>query len=333
MRLNIAAGTAVRFEPGDTREVELVALGGTREVVGPERPGRRARSTIRRARARRCGGRRFARPADSRRSVVETRPSTSHDMKLDRRTYADHYGPTTGDRIRLADTDLIIRDRARLHDLRRRGEVRRRQGHPRRHGAVADGDAGPTARPISSSPTPSSSTAPASTRPTSAFATAASRRSARPGNSGRDGRRHAGLEIGASTEILAGEGHILTAGGIDSHVHFISPNQIPDAFHSGITTLIGGGTGPATGTNATTCTPGAWNIRRMYEAVAGVSAELRLSRQGQRLEPGAAARADSRRRASASSCTRTGARRRPPSISASPSPTSSTSRSRFTPTR
>ena len=75
-----------------------------------------------------------------------------------------------------------------------------------------------------------------------------------------------GLEIGASTEILAGEGHILTAGAIDSHVHFISPNQIPDAFHSGITTLIGGGTGPATGTKATTCTPGAWNIRRMYEA-------------------------------------------------------------------
>jgi urease subunit alpha len=78
-----------------------------------------------------------------------------------------------------------------------------------------------------------------------------------------------GLEIGASTEIIAGEGHILTAGAIDSHVHFISPNQIPDAFHSGITTLIGGGTGPATGTKATTCTPGAWNLRRMYEAAEG----------------------------------------------------------------
>src|SRR3989441_2083141 len=75
------------------------------------------------------------------------------------------------------------------------------------------------------------------------------------------------LVIGASTEILAGEGHILTAGAIDAHVHFISPNQIPDALHSGITTLIGGGTGPATGTKATTCTPGGWNIRRMYEAV------------------------------------------------------------------
>ena len=76
-----------------------------------------------------------------------------------------------------------------------------------------------------------------------------------------------GLTIGAGTEVLAAEGHILTCGAIDSHVHFISPNQIPDAFHSGITTMIGGGTGPATGTKATTCTPGAWNIRRMYEAV------------------------------------------------------------------
>src|SRR4029450_8956842 len=87
------------------------------------------------------------------------------------------------------------------------------------------------------------------------------------GNSGIMDGITPGLEIGAGAEILAGEGRILTCGGIDAHVHFISPNQIPDAFHSGITTLIGGGTGPATGTKATTCTPGEWNIRRMYEAV------------------------------------------------------------------
>ena len=77
----------------------------------------------------------------------------------------------------------------------------------------------------------------------------------------------AGMAIGAGTEIIAGEGMILTAGGIDAHIHFISPNQIPEAFYSGITTLIGGGTGPATGTNATTCTPGPWNIKKMYEAI------------------------------------------------------------------
>ncbi len=75
------------------------------------------------------------------------------------------------------------------------------------------------------------------------------------------------VEIGASTEILAGEGKILTAGGIDSHIHLISPQQADHAIASGITTMIGGGTGPATGTNATTCTPGAWNIARMLQAV------------------------------------------------------------------
>ena len=77
------------------------------------------------------------------------------------------------------------------------------------------------------------------------------------------------IVVGASTEVLAGEGMITTAGGIDAHIHFICPQQIDEAISSGITTMIGGGTGPATGTNATTCTPGAWNISRMLEAVEG----------------------------------------------------------------
>ncbi|MDQ3387347.1 MAG: urease subunit alpha, partial [Actinomycetota bacterium] len=75
------------------------------------------------------------------------------------------------------------------------------------------------------------------------------------------------VEIGASTEIIAGEGKLLTAGGIDAHIHFISPQQTTHAIASGITTMLGGGTGPATGTNATTCTPGAWNIARMLQAI------------------------------------------------------------------
>ena len=76
-----------------------------------------------------------------------------------------------------------------------------------------------------------------------------------------------GLEIGANTEILSAEGKIITAGGIDSHIHFISPGQIDEALSSGVTTMIGGGTGPNTGTNATTCTPGEFNIQKMIEAV------------------------------------------------------------------
>lgn len=77
---------------------------------------------------------------------------------------------------------------------------------------------------------------------------------------------HPNMVIGASTEVIACEGKIVTAGGIDAHIHFISPQQIETAISSGITTMLGGGTGPATGTNATTCTPGSWNIARMLEA-------------------------------------------------------------------
>jgi urease subunit alpha len=76
-----------------------------------------------------------------------------------------------------------------------------------------------------------------------------------------------GLEIGANTEILSAEGKIITAGGIDTHIHFISPGQIDEALSSGVTTMIGGGTGPNTGTNATTCTPGEWNISKMIQSV------------------------------------------------------------------
>ena len=75
-----------------------------------------------------------------------------------------------------------------------------------------------------------------------------------------------GMTVGASTEALAGEGLILTAGGLDTHIHYISPQQIDCALFSGVTTMIGGGTGPADGTNATTCTPGPWNIEMMLKA-------------------------------------------------------------------
>lgn len=88
------------------------------------------------------------------------------------------------------------------------------------------------------------------------------------------------LVVGASTEAIAGEGLIVTAGGIDTHIHFISPQQIETALYSGITTMIGGGTGPADGTNATTCTPGIWNIHRMLEAAEDFSMNLGFMGKG-----------------------------------------------------
>ena len=88
------------------------------------------------------------------------------------------------------------------------------------------------------------------------------------------------MVVGASTEVIAGEGKIVTAGGIDSHIHFICPQQIETALSSGVTTMIGGGTGPATGTNATTCTPGAWHMRRMLEAAEAFPMNLGFTGKG-----------------------------------------------------
>src|SRR5437588_1654914 len=186
-------------------------------------------------------------------------------MKIDRRTYSDHYGPTTGDRIRLADTDLVIRIE---HDATVYGDEAKFGGGK----VIRDGmGQSPSASRAAGSPdlVITNVVIVDSTGIRKADVGIRDGRIAAIGKSGNPGVMDGvtrGLEIGASTEVLAGEGHIVTAGAIDTHVHFISPNQIPDAFYSGITTLIGGGTGPATGTKATTCTPGAWHIRRMYEA-------------------------------------------------------------------
>ncbi|WP_268999202.1 urease subunit alpha [Paenibacillus athensensis] len=91
---------------------------------------------------------------------------------------------------------------------------------------------------------------------------------------------HPQMIVGASTEVIAGEGKIVTAGGIDAHIHYICPQQIETALSSGVTTMIGGGTGPATGTNATTCTPGAWHMRRMLEAAEGFPMNLGFTGKG-----------------------------------------------------
>src|SRR6478672_648853 len=187
-------------------------------------------------------------------------------MKIDRGTYASHYGPTTGDRIRLGDTDLIILIE---HDATVYGDEAKFGG-----GKVIRDGMGQSATASRAGGSPDLVITNVIIVDSSGIRKADvgirdGRISAigKAGNPGVMDGVSPELVIGASTEILAGEGHILTAGAIDAHVHFISPNQIPEAFHSGITTLIGGGTGPATGTNATTCTPGSWNLRRMYEAV------------------------------------------------------------------
>ena len=93
------------------------------------------------------------------------------------------------------------------------------------------------------------------------------------------------IVIGPGTEAIAGEGKIITAGGIDPHIHFICPQQIEEALCSGVTTMMGGGTGPATGTNATTCTPGPWHISRMLQAAEGFAMNLGFFGKGNASPP------------------------------------------------
>mgnify|MGYP001254347337 CR=1 FL=1 len=186
-------------------------------------------------------------------------------MKIERSTYAEHFGPTTGDGVRLGDTDLFIEVEA---DHTVYGDEVKFGG-----GKVIRDGMGQSASMSREGGSPDLVITNALVLDyTGIFKADIAIRDGRISAIGKAGNPDImdgvsdGMAISASTEVLAGEGRIVTAGGIDAHIHFISPNQIPEAFYSGVTTLIGGGTGPATGTNATTCTPGPWNIRRMYEA-------------------------------------------------------------------
>ncbi|MFJ7677242.1 urease subunit alpha [Peribacillus sp. NPDC097264] len=184
----------------------------------------------------------------------------SHEMS--RRQYADMFGPTTGDLVRLADTELFIeieKDFTRYGD-----EVKFGGGKVIRDGMGQH----PTAeREGVMDLVFTNAIIVDYTGIYKADIGVKDGQIAAIGKAGNpllmDGVT---MTIGAATEIIAAEGKIVTAGGIDAHIHFIAPQQIETALSSGITTMIGGGTGPATGTNATTCTPGAWNIHKMLEA-------------------------------------------------------------------
>ncbi|NVJ52992.1 MAG: urease subunit alpha [Campylobacteraceae bacterium] len=184
-------------------------------------------------------------------------------MKISKAKYASMYGPTTNDRFRLADTSLIAKIEK---DYTTYGEESKFGGGK----TIRDG--------MSQSPLAVETADLIITNAviidyTGIYKADIGIKDGKISAIGKSGNPYntdgitEGLEIGANTEILSAEGKIITAGGIDSHIHFISPGQIDEALASGVTTMIGGGTGPNTGTNATTCTPGEFNIHKMIEAV------------------------------------------------------------------
>src|ERR1700685_2412218 len=189
-------------------------------------------------------------------------------MKIPRRTYAELYGTTKGDRIRLADTELIIeieRDFTHYGDeITFGGGKVIRDGMGQSASATREREHGALDLVITNAVILDHWGI------VKADVGVKNGRIVKVGKAGNPDTMNGvdpDLTVGASTEVIAGENLILTAGGVDSHIHFISPQQIYEALSNGITTMIGGGTGPATGTAATTCTPGPWHISRMYQAL------------------------------------------------------------------
>jgi urease alpha subunit len=185
--------------------------------------------------------------------------------RMDRRSYAAMFGPTTGDAVRLADTELWAQIE---HDYTVYGDECKfgggkviRDGMGQSSGALRDEGVLDTLI-TNAVIIDHSGIVKADIGIKDGFIVGIGK----AGNPDIMDGVHPNMIVGASTEVIAGEGKIVTAGAIDSHIHFICPQQIETALSSGVTTMIGGGTGPATGTNATTVTPGAWHMRRMLEA-------------------------------------------------------------------
>ena len=205
--------------------------------------------------------------------------------EIERGAYAAMFGPTTGDKVRLADTELIIEveeDRTIygeevkfgggkvIRDGMGQSQVSRADGAVDTvitnalivdHWGIIKADIGLKGGKIHAI--------------------------GKAGNP--DVQPGVDIIIGPGTEAIAGEGRIVTAGGIDAHIHWISPQQIDDALYSGITTMLGGGTGPAEGTNATTCTPGPWHLARMLQAADGLPVNLGFFGKGNASQPSAIA--------------------------------------------
>ena len=240
-RLNIASGTAIRFEPSQARSVELVEYAGNKTVYG-------FRGEI-------MG------PLPDNDDPTPVEFVSHHQATMDRESYAQMFGPTTGDKVRLANTDIWIQVE---NDLTQYGDEVKFGGGK----VIRDGMG-------QSQVTRKDSVDLVITNAlildywgiVKADVGIKDGRIFKVGKAGNpDIQDNVSINIGPGTEVIAGEGSILTAGGIDAHIHFICPQQIEEALTSGVTTMIGGGTGPATGTNATTVTPGPWYMHKMLQA-------------------------------------------------------------------
>ncbi|GAA0585488.1 urease subunit alpha [Caenispirillum bisanense] len=204
-------------------------------------------------------------------------------FRIDRAAYAGMFGPTVGDRVRLADTDLLIEVEK---DFTTYGEEVKFGG-----GKVIRDGMGQSQRSRAQGAVDTVITNALIVDHWGIVKADVGLKDGRIAAIGKAGNPDVqpGVEIvvGPGTEVIAGEGRILTAGGIDAHIHWICPQQVEEALHSGVTTMLGGGTGPAEGTNATTCTPGPWHLARMMQAAEGLPINMGFFGKGNASRPDA----------------------------------------------
>lgn len=274
-RLDIPAGTSVRFEPGDTKTVTLVEIGGNKIIRGGNGlasgkiDSRRAGDILASLQA--AGFAHVAEPVDS--STSEINP-----FSMPREAYVRNFGPTVGDLVRLGLTNLHVKVE---NDLTVYGEectfgggksVREGMGQASGKTAAESVDTVITNALIIDY--------------TGIYKADIGVKDGLIVGIGKAGNPdvmdgvHPNLVIGSCTDVIAGENKIVTAGGFDTHIHFICPQQATEALAAGITSFLGGGTGPSTGTNATTCTPGPVHIRQMLQACDGLPLNVGITGKG-----------------------------------------------------
>ncbi|KAI1198148.1 hypothetical protein F5X97DRAFT_300061 [Nemania serpens] len=285
-RLDIPAGTSVRFEPGDTKTVTLVEIAGRRAIRGGNNlasgtvdPGRVGDIV---AKLQAAG---FAHEPQPTAGLGDHTAVVIEPFTMDRAAYRAMFGPTTGDRVRLGATDLWVKVERDLtaygDECKFGGGKTLREGMGQMsgcadadcldlvvtnalivdHTGIYKADIGVKAGVITGI--------------------------GKAGNPDVMDGVSEGMIVGSCTDVIAGEGKIVTAGGMDSHIHFICPQQAFESIASGITTLLGGGVGPSAGTSATTCTPGAHYTRQMLQACDELPVNVGITGKGNDSAPGA----------------------------------------------
>ena len=255
--LNIPSGTSIRFEPGESKRVEVVEFGGTKTIFGFSGLVSGDLNSKKQDAIKKINENGF-------KNISEDVKEGSNSLEIQRNRYVELFGPTVGDRVRLADTDLIIeieKDLIKYGDeLVFGGGKSARDGLGQASGVLRENSADLViTNAMIIDPVLGIIKADIGIKDGKIIGV---------GNAGNPNvMDDIDITVSSNTEIISGEHTICTPGTIDSHIHFISPQQAIDAICNGTTTMIGGGTGPADGTNATTCTPGEWNIHKMIEAV------------------------------------------------------------------